>query len=572
MRGIVNEVAMEIQRKRVVIIGAGFGGIFAAQQLDNEFVDVLLIDRNNYHTFTPLLYQVATSGLEPGEIAYPVRGIFRDQRNLTFLMGEVTRIDTTERVVEVKTSRDTRLESYDTLIVAAGSISNYFNTPGLEEHAFELKTLSDAVNIRNHVLKLFERAVWTADENLREALTTIVVVGGGPTGLEMAGAMHELYSHVLKKEYPHMTPPRVILAEAANSLLLAYPEHLREAALRQAQSLGVEVELGSAVQSVEKDKVYLKDGRIIASYTVIWSAGVKASPLAEMLGVPLQRAGRVPVAPTMKVLGLENVYVVGDMAYLEDENGRPYPMLIPVAKQQAILVANNILRDIQGADALTFKYNDRGTMATIGRSRAVAMIFNRIPLTGMIAWISWLALHLVTLMGFRNRLTVLINWLWNYLTYDRSMRIILEMPPAGLHEQHQVQPVHAAQTNGVKPMQTIQSGAETHNAMEMNEPTMSHEELLQRRDDKARPHLEQYAPVWITEEKIIDAEDAVVFNAVFQHPLYGWVNRCYRFDGFNNVLYHKGQTLITEDEAVVVQGHEPYIVTAVMDIPNAYGG
>lgn len=563
---------MELQRKRVVIIGAGFGGIFAAQQLDNEYVDILLIDRNNYHTFTPLLYQVATSGLEPGEIAYPVRGIFRDQRNLTFLMGEVTRIDTNEQVVEVKTARDTRLEGYDTLIVAAGSTSNYFNTPGLEDYAFELKTLSDAVNIRNHVLKLFERAVWTADENLREALTTIVVVGGGPTGLEMAGAMHELYSHVLKKEYPHMTPPRVILAEAANSLLLAYPEHLREAALRQVQSLGVEVELGSAVQAVEKDKVYLKDGRIIATHTVIWSAGVKASPLAEMLGVPLQRAGRVPVAPTMKALGLENVYVVGDMAYLEDENGRPYPMLIPVAKQQAILAANNIVREIQGADALNFKYNDRGTMATIGRSRAVAWIFNRIPLTGMIAWLAWLGLHLVTLMGFRNRLTVLINWLWNYLTYDRSMRIILETPPSNLHDQQFVQPAHAAQIVVEKPSRTLQSPEEMPFALEINGSTMSHEELLRRRDDKTRPHLEQYAPVWITDERIIDAEDAVLFNAIFQHPLYGWVNRRYRFDGFNNVLYHKGQTLLTEDDAVAIQMQEPYLVAAVMDIPNAYGG
>jgi NADH dehydrogenase len=563
---------MEIQRRRVVIIGAGFGGIFAAQQLDNELVDILLIDRNNYHTFTPLLYQVATSGLEPGEIAYPVRGIFRDQRNLTFLMGEVIGIDTTEQLVKVRTDLDVRLERYDTLIVAAGSTSNYFNTPGLEEYAFELKTLSDAVKIRNHVLKLFERAVWTEDESLREALTTIVVVGGGPTGLEMAGAMHELYSHVLKKEYPHMTPPRVILAEAANSLLLAYPEHLREAALRQAQSLGVEVELGSAVQAVDKDKVYLKDGRIIATHTVIWSAGVKASPLGEMLGVPLQRAGRVPVAPTMKALGLENVYVVGDMAYLEDENGRPYPMLIPVAKQQAILAANNIIREIQGADLLTFKYNDRGTMATIGRSRAVAWIFNRISLTGMIAWLAWLGLHLITLMGFRNRLTVFINWLWNYLTYDRSMRIILEAPPADLHEQRAAKPAHALQTVGEKPLRMVQVPEAASFTMEMSEPTMSREELLRRRDEKVRPHLEQYAPVWITEEKIIDSEDAVLFNAVFQHPLYGWVNRRYRFDGFNNVLYHRGQTLITEDEAVDIQAQEPYIAAVVMDIPNAYGG
>jgi NADH dehydrogenase len=412
---------------RVVIVGAGFGGLYAAKNLAGAPVDVLLIDRNNFHTFTPLLYQVATCGLEPEKIAYPVRGIFRDQKNLNFLMGEVRSIDTKQRRVTVQTNGTTRQEAYDYLIVAGGSATNYFNMSQLEQFSFELKNLDDAVTLRNHLLQQFERAAWIDDKAKFDAMLTIVVVGGGPTGLETAGAMYELYEHVLRKEYPYLRNqrPRVILVEATDRLLIPFPEDLQKSARAQLETLGVEVVLSNPVVETGDDFVKLKDGRVIATRTLVWAAGVKASPLGEMLGVKLQRGGRVPVLPTMEVNGLEYVYVVGDMAYLEDKQGKPYPMLIPVAKQQGILAANNIARQVVGDSQHTFSYKDRGTMATIGRSRAVAWIYNRIPLTGYLAWLAWLGLHLISLLGFRNRLTVFISWVWSYWTYDHSVRIIL---------------------------------------------------------------------------------------------------------------------------------------------------
>ncbi len=416
---------MTVQRPRVIIIGAGFGGLYAAQTLRGKAVDVLLIDRRNYHTFTPLLYQVATAGLEAEEIAYPVRGIFRNQSNITFMLGEVEGIDREAKRVWVRTNGEVRREAYDYLLVAAGSVTDFFGNANVERGAFELKTLDDAVILRNHILRLFERAAWTEDVDYRKALTTLVVVGGGPTGLETAGAVQELYEHVLRKEFGELSP-RIVLVEARDRLLLPFPEPLQKAAYQQLESLGVEVMLNKAVTGAEPGSVRLSDGMDIPSYTLIWEAGVKASPLAEMLGAPIMRNGRVQVTPTLQVEGLPEVYVVGDMAYLEDENGQPYPMMIPAAKQQGILAARNILRRTKGWEQQSFQYHDRGIMATIGRSRAVAYLFHRISLSGFIAWIAWLGLHLLTLMGFRNRLNVLINWVWNYFTYDRSARLILE--------------------------------------------------------------------------------------------------------------------------------------------------
>lgn len=420
------------RRPRVIIIGAGFGGLYASRTLEGKAVDVLLIDRQNYHTFTPLLYQVATAGLEPEEIGYPVRGIFRADSNVAFLMGEVTQIDTQTKTVEVTTHEQIRHEPYDYLIVAAGSVTNTFNIPSIAEHSFDLKTLSDAILLRNHILRTFETAAWAQDAAYREALTTLVVVGGGPTGLETAGALVELFRNVLRKEYPFLREltPRVVLVEATDRLLAPFPERLQQSALRQLESLGVEVMLGNPVVRTDADSIELKDGQIIPTRTLIWSAGVKASPMASLLGQPLQRAGRIAVQPTLDVAGLDSVYVVGDMAYLEDEQGQPYPMLIPVAKQQGILAAKNILRRIEGRAQQSFRYSDRGTMATIGRSRAVAWIFNRIQLTGYPAWVAWLLLHLVTLLGFRNRINVFVNWVWNYFTYDHSVRLIVERPTA----------------------------------------------------------------------------------------------------------------------------------------------
>lgn len=416
---------MTSQRPRVIIIGAGFGGLFAAREFAGQPVDVLLVDRNNFHTFTPLLYQVATAALDPSQIAHPVRSIFRKVQNVNFLLGEVTGIDDEARTVAITAGDRYLVEPYDYLIVAAGSVPNYFGNDEFQRNAFELRTLRDSVRLRNHILNLFEEAVWTTDEARRQALLTIVVIGGGPTGLETAGAVYELYNHVLNREFPQKhLQTRVILVERSPHLLDPYPPKLRAAALRQVQSLGVEVLLGRALAEVDKSYIRLDDGTIIATHTLIWGAGVKAAPLATLLNVPLERGGRIPVEPTTQVVGKPHVYAIGDIAHLSDKNGRPYPMLIPVAQQQGKLAAHNILAAVNGQSQQTFAYHDRGTMATIGRSRAVAWIFNRIQLTGLMAWFAWLGLHLVMLLGFSNRVTVFIDWAWNYLTYDRSVRII----------------------------------------------------------------------------------------------------------------------------------------------------
>ncbi|MBK8900870.1 MAG: NAD(P)/FAD-dependent oxidoreductase [Anaerolineaceae bacterium] len=418
---------MNTQRPRIIIIGAGFGGLFAARTLANQPVDVLLIDRSNFHTFTPLLYQVATCALDPSEIAYPVRTIFRKNRNIRTLLGTVTDIDYANQVVMVENGRQRLQESYDYLILATGSVPTYFGKDVFREHALELRTLNDAINLRNHILELFEQATWIEDEAAREAMTTIVVVGGGPTGLETAGAIYELYNHVLNREYLHRNlQTRVVLVEMQPYLLAPYPEKLRQAALEQLRSLGVEALLGSPVQTVDEHQVVLADGAVIPTYTLVWAAGVKGSPLAEMLNLPLQRGGRLPILPTTEVSDRPGVYAVGDMTYLEDESGQPYPMVIPVAQQQGELAAQNILAEINGREKRPFRYHDRGSMATIGRRRAVAWIYNKVQLRGYLAWLAWLALHLVTLLGFRNRLNVFVNWVWNYFTYDRSVRIILE--------------------------------------------------------------------------------------------------------------------------------------------------
>lgn len=422
-------------RPIVAIIGAGFAGLYAAKTLAHKAVDVLVIDRQNYHLFSPLIYQVATSGLDPSEVAYPIRGIFRDKPNIRFLLGHVESIDYNQNSLVIRTNGQTRTERYDYLIVAAGSQTHYWGNKEIQQHSFGLKTLSDAVVLRNHILKLFEKAAWSNNPAQIAAMTTMIVVGGGPTGLETAGALQELYEHVLHKEYTQIFQgirARVILVESQDHLLDPYPKQLQRAAYKQLEAMGVEVILGTSVTHAAPDHVTLGDGRILPTHTLVWAAGVKASPVAEMLGVPLHRHGRVPVLSTLQVEARENIYVVGDMAYLEDSRGEPYPMLIPPAKQQGILAASNILRRVEGKPQKIFYYGglrDRGIMATIGRSRAVAWIFYKVQLTGFLAWIAWLALHLLTLIGFRNRLNVLVNWAWNYLTYDRSVRIILEHQP-----------------------------------------------------------------------------------------------------------------------------------------------
>ena len=400
--------------KRVVIIGAGFAGLKAARKLAKKPVSIILVDKNNYHTFTPLLYQVATCGLDPSAVAYPVRSIFRDIPNVHFLLGEVTTINHAGQsvIVQANTGEIHNL-NYDYLFVAAGSQTNYFGNPTIEKRSFGLRDLNDALAIRHHVLKLFEKAAWTNDDTERDALMTLVVVGGGATGLETAGALHELYNNVLDKEFDkhNKMQAKVMLLEAGDDLLPAYPDRLRAAAKNQLESLGVEVVTGAFVTEVGADFISLRDGRRIGTYTIVWATGVVASPIAQMLEVDLAGSGRVPVKDTMEVIGRNNIFAAGDIAYLlQPDSGQPYPGLIPVAQQQGKVVANNILHSINNAPLESFRYFDRGIMATIGRRRAVAWVFNRVQLSGFIAWIAWLGLHLLALLGMRNRLQVFLNW------------------------------------------------------------------------------------------------------------------------------------------------------------------
>jgi NADH dehydrogenase len=435
------EANMSQNRPKVIIIGAGFGGLFAARRLAREPVDILLVDRNNFHTFTPLLYQVATCGLDPSEIAYPIRSIFRKRPNVRYMLGEVIGIVYDSKYVILKTPNGMRHESYDYLVIACGSVTNYFNDEQLMQNSYSIKDLSDTLNLRNHILTLFERAVWAKDNAERDALLTMVVVGGGATGLETAGALYELYNHVLTNEYRRVEPltARVILVEALDRLMVNYPERLQKAAYKQLVSLGVEVKLGERVEEVGQSHVKLSSGEIIATHTLVWAAGVKGSPLAELLEVELARGGRVPVKPTLEVIDRDDIYAAGDITYLESSQGGPYPQMIPVAQQQGKIVAENIVHRIAGEPENPFKYFDKGLMATIGRRRAVAYPYNKIQLSGFIAWLTWLTLHLIWLLGFRNRLNVFINWVWNYLTYDRSVRIIIDQAEnASSH--HTIQP------------------------------------------------------------------------------------------------------------------------------------
>lgn len=419
---------MTTHRPKIIIVGVGFGGLFAARTLANKPVDVLLIDKNNFHTFTPLLYQVATSALDPSEIAYPIRTIFQKSGNIRTLMGHVTNIDYANKQLHIATDLQEQIESYDYLILATGSTPTYYGNDQFKQYALELRTLEDALSLRTHILSRFEQATWAKSEEQRVALTTIVVVGGGATGIETAGAIYELYNHVLKKEFhqeAHRLNARVILLELSDRLLGPYPEKLRDSALKQLKSLGVEVILGNSISEVKHDFVTLNDGSLIPTYTLIWATGVKASSVAELLGVELAKNGRLPIHPTTEVIDRPDIYAAGDMTHLESPEGQPYPMLIPVAQQQGILAANNILAKINGQPIKAFTYSDRGIMATIGRRRAVAWIYNKIQLSGFLAWLAWLGLHLLTLLGFRNRIQVFVNWMWNYFTYDRSVRLIL---------------------------------------------------------------------------------------------------------------------------------------------------
>ncbi|MFQ5656476.1 MAG: NAD(P)/FAD-dependent oxidoreductase [Candidatus Methylomirabilales bacterium] len=418
-------------RSRVVIVGCGFGGLWAARTLAAAPVDVVVIDRNNYHTFFPLLYQVAAAEIGADEIAYPVRGILRKIRNAQFAMAEVTRVDFEQQVVET----DGPAFAYDFLILSMGSTSHFLGVPGASEHAFPLRTMDQAITLRNHILHCFELAVQERDPERRKRLLTLTIVGGGPTGVEFAGALSELIYRPLKRDYPTLDfqEVRVILLEAGESLLPTFPQQHREYAQTRLGKKGVKVHLPAVVTRVSPGAVYLKDGREIPSETVVWTAGVRGDPSAEVWGLPTARGGRIGVLPTLQVPNYPSVYVVGDLAYLE-EGGHSMPMVAPVAIQQGEQAAKNIVRRLSGQPLEPFHYRDRGMMATIGRNAAVAYLLNRWPFTGFPAWVLWMGLHLFYLIGFRNRMFVMINWAWDYFLFERTVRLILyrhsPLPPS----------------------------------------------------------------------------------------------------------------------------------------------
>lgn len=408
------------EEPHVVIIGAGFGGLRVAKRLAGKPVRVTLIDKHNYHLFQPLLYQVATAGISPHEIAYPVRAIFRHQKNFAFLMTCVTGVDLEKRAVHTEQGD----VPYDYLVVAVGASVNYFGNASLERHALPLKDIDDAVTIRNHVLRMFELADHESDVHKRQALLTFVAVGGGPTGVESVGALSELIRLVLRRDYRaiNVDNVRVILMENASTILTGLPESLRLSARKSLEKKRVEVRVETRVQDYDGERVTLGNGEIIPARTLLWSAGVCAASLTGKLGLEQARNGRLCVSPTLQVPGHPNVFVIGDAAHLE-EDGAALPMVAQVAMQQAQVVAHNIAADIGKTPARTFRYKNLGSMATIGRNAAVACAFG-VKFHGYLAWVVWLTVHLIALIGFRNRLIVLINWAWNYFFYDRAVRLI----------------------------------------------------------------------------------------------------------------------------------------------------
>lgn len=410
-------------RPTVVIVGAGFGGLRAARRLRRAPVDVLLVDRHNYHLFQPLLYQVATAGLEPEQIARPVRAILRRQRNLEFRMTEVTGLEPAAK--RVLTS-DGAI-GYDYLILAVGGETNFFGLESVVRHGYGLKDVPEAIRIRNHVLRAFERAMLERDPERRRAALTFVVVGGGPTGVEMAGALSELIRLVLMKDYPRLnvTDVRVLLLEATDRLLGPMPARLRDAAAETLWRKHVEVRFGATVADYDGARVLLKSGEVIPAGSLIWAAGVKAVSLTARLGLPTARQGRVPVSPTLDVPGHPDIYVIGDAAYLE-ARGEALPMMAPVALQMAETAATNIARRLAGQPPTPFAYRDPGSLATIGRNAAVAYI-RGIAFTGFPAWVVWLLVHIIQLIGFRNKVFVLLNWAWDYFFYERAARLITTM-------------------------------------------------------------------------------------------------------------------------------------------------
>ena|SRR5690554_880850 len=406
---------------KVVIVGGGFGGISVAKQLTSSAFDVTLIDKTNHHLFQPLLYQVATAALSPGDIALPIRSVFTNQRNLKVVLGEVVTIDSTSNIITLKNGNEV---PFDYLVLAPGAQYNYFGNSSWEGHAPGLKTLSNALKLRENILLSLERAEQLPSVIEREPYLTYVVIGGGPTGVEMAGAIAEIAKRNMMRDFRNFNSGEttIYLIEGASKVLNGYPESLSEIALRDLRKMGVKVLLNSPVQEITANGVQLKD-KFIKSPNVIWAAGVSASPILKSLNHELDRAGRVRVGKDLSLQDSPNIFVIGDAAYVEDSNGKPLPGIAPVALQQGKFVGKLIRNELKDKERTDFKYVDKGSMATIGRAKAVANI-RGLKFSGFFAWILWGFIHVFFLIGFRNRIRVFVEWIWYYITFKRGVRLI----------------------------------------------------------------------------------------------------------------------------------------------------
>lgn len=415
---------MSKNRQHVVIVGAGFGGLAAAKALADLPVDVTVLDARNHHTFQPLLYQVATAGLDADDVCYAVRGVFQRQRNARVRLGQLESIDPSTHSIGLE---DGSTLAYDSLILACGAVTADFGVPGVDDHAFGLKSAADALAIRARVLEHFEAAD-ARPALIDEGLLNIVIAGGGPTGVELAGGMAELIDNVLRRDFPGLDVDRarIVLIEATERILGTFHTSSADHARRSLERLGVEVLTGTAVAAVTATGVDLADGTHIATETMIWAAGVKAHPIGADSGFAVDRGGRMIVGTDLAVEGHDDIFAIGDLAATPGPDGRPLPQVAPVAMQGGRHVAAVLRSRITGNDAPeAFTYTDKGSMATVGRHAAVAELPSGRRLSGPIGWIAWLGLHLVMLIGFRNRANVLTNWAWNYVTYDRGSRVIV---------------------------------------------------------------------------------------------------------------------------------------------------